>query len=168
MKRTEIHLKQHERESLKAMCSSGIVSVQVLQRAQTLLALDQGILDQQIADVLQIGRTCIRRVRRCYIDNGLEAALYDRHQNERLTEYDVRQKITQSPAASEILEKLTPREREVLYWVVEGKQNREIAEQLGIVEGTVKTHVSSILNRLNRRNRVDLVNYASKILMPSP
>jgi putative transposase len=58
-----------------------------LQRAQTLLALDQGILDQQIAAVLQIERTRIWRVRQRYINAGLKAALYDRPRSGRPTEY---------------------------------------------------------------------------------
>jgi len=59
MRRVEIHLKDDERETLKAMCSSGVAPVRVLQRAQILLALDQGILDQQVAAVLQVERTRI-------------------------------------------------------------------------------------------------------------
>jgi putative transposase len=88
MKRTEIQLEPEEREILKAMCSSGVASVRVLQRAQTLLALDQGIQDQQIAVVLQIERTRIWRLRQRYRDDGLEAALYERPRSGRPTEYD--------------------------------------------------------------------------------
>jgi len=87
MKRVEIQLKPQERETLKVLCSSGVASVRVLQRAQTLLALDQGILDQQIAAVLQIERTRIWRVRQRYINAGLKAALYDRPRSGRPTEY---------------------------------------------------------------------------------
>jgi len=43
---------------------------------------------------------------------------------------------------------LTPREREVLTLIVDGKSNREIAGALGITEGTVKCHVNVILGRL--------------------
>jgi hypothetical protein len=64
-------------ETLKAMCSSGVAPVRVLQRAQILLALDQGILDQQIAAVLQVERTRIWRVRQRYLDQQLKGALYD-------------------------------------------------------------------------------------------
>jgi hypothetical protein len=46
MKRVEIYLKEDERETLEAMCSSGVWPVRVIQRAQILLALDRGILDQ--------------------------------------------------------------------------------------------------------------------------
>jgi DNA-binding NarL/FixJ family response regulator len=49
---------------------------------------------------------------------------------------------------------LTAREREVLTLVGEGMSNADIANRLGLVEGTVKTHVSAILTRLGVRNRV--------------
>ena len=49
---------------------------------------------------------------------------------------------------------LTRREREVLSLVVEGKDNNEIAAELVISAETVKTHVSSILAKLNADNRV--------------
>ena len=56
MQRVEIHLKNDERTKLEAMCSSGVNQVRSLQRAQILPALDKGISDQQIADVLNIDR----------------------------------------------------------------------------------------------------------------
>lgn len=87
MKRVEIQLKKDERERLKAMCSSGVAPVRVLQRAQILLSLDQGILDQQIASVLQVERTRIWRVRQRYLEHQLDAALYDRPRSGRPTEY---------------------------------------------------------------------------------
>lgn len=87
MKRVEIHLKNDERETLKAMCSSGVASVRVLQRAQILLALDQGIQDQQIATVLQVERTRIWRVRQRYLKQQLKGALYDQPRRGRPTEY---------------------------------------------------------------------------------
>jgi len=43
---------------------------------------------------------------------------------------------------------LTPREQEVLELIVKGRSNREIAQELGITEGTVKCHVNVILGRL--------------------
>ena len=51
------------------------------------------------------------------------------------------------------LAQLTDRELEVLRLVVRGSSNREIAERLVITEGTVKSHVSNILSRLDARDR---------------
>ncbi|MEI9895269.1 MAG: LuxR C-terminal-related transcriptional regulator [Chthoniobacter sp.] len=48
---------------------------------------------------------------------------------------------------------LTPREREVLRWVAEGKTNSEIAVILGLTTGTVKLHVERILVKLGVENR---------------
>ena len=48
---------------------------------------------------------------------------------------------------------LTPRERAVLGYVAEGRTNREIADNLYIAETTVKTHVKSIFEKLDVRNR---------------
>ena len=51
------------------------------------------------------------------------------------------------------LAELTPREKEVLRLIAIGDNNREIAQKLYISEGTVKNHVTNILNRLNLRDR---------------
>ena len=51
-------------------------------------------------------------------------------------------------------EALTPREREVLGLLAEGRSNRGIAEGLGISEGTVKAHVKAILRKLGVESRV--------------
>jgi putative transposase len=87
MKRVEICLKEDERTTLETLCSSGVQPVRLTQRAQILLALDRGILDQEIAAVLQVERTRIWRVRNRYRDQGLAGALYDRPRSGRPQEY---------------------------------------------------------------------------------
>ena len=52
---------------------------------------------------------------------------------------------------------LSNREREVLGLMATGKSNREIANNLGITEATVKCHVSVILGRLNASDRTQAV-----------
>ncbi|MBD1215922.1 MAG: response regulator transcription factor [Anabaena sp. CoA2_C59] len=60
------------------------------------------------------------------------------------------QNLTSVPAN---LAELTPREKEVLRLIAIGNNNREIAQKLYISEGTVKNHITNILNRLNLRDR---------------
>lgn len=59
---------------------------------------------------------------------------------------------------------LSPREREVLRLIASGANNREIAQALYISERTVKNHVTSILNRLNLRDRTQAALFASSFL----
>lgn len=50
-------------------------------------------------------------------------------------------------------EQLTPRQRDVLNRLRDGKSNKQIAHELGLTEGTVKVHVTAILRQLGVRNR---------------
>jgi DNA-binding NarL/FixJ family response regulator len=63
---------------------------------------------------------------------------------------------------------LTDREREVLVTVAQGLSNQEIAEQLHMGYGTVKTHVSHLLTKLQSRDRAQLVMvaYESGLVVP--
>jgi DNA-binding NarL/FixJ family response regulator len=53
-------------------------------------------------------------------------------------------------------EPLTEREAVVLDLISNGKSNRDISNELGLAEGTVKNHVSSILAKLHARSRTEL------------
>jgi len=55
---------------------------------------------------------------------------------------------------------LTEREEEVLLTVAKGRTNAEIADELLISLGTVKAHVSSLMGKLEVRNRVELAIWA--------
>lgn len=57
---------------------------------------------------------------------------------------------------------ITNREEEILRLVAEGKNNREISAELYISEGTVKNHISSLLDKLGLRDRTQLVVYYYK------
>ncbi|WP_220084743.1 response regulator transcription factor [Paenibacillus dendritiformis] len=68
----------------------------------------------------------------------------------------------QEAAVPDKLGLLTPRETEVARHILSGSSNKEIAQALFVTEGTVKNYVSRILDKLECRNRTELVLYLSK------
>ena len=72
------------------------------------------------------------------------------------------------PAAADTLQRLTPREREVLGLVGRGRSNTEIAEQLVLSPLTAKTHVARLFSKLGARDRAQLVvtAYESGLVRP--
>jgi two-component system, NarL family, response regulator len=86
----------------------------------------------------------------------LRAAIHAVIRGERYLDHSVAARLPGSRLASG----LTERERDVLQLIARGKRNREIAEVLGIVEGTVKSHVVKILSKLGVRHRTAAVTVA--------
>jgi len=58
------------------------------------------------------------------------------------------------------VEELTPREMDVLEQIVSGKSNKEIADELGVSEATVKTHINSLLGKLGVTDRTQAATAA--------
>ena len=58
------------------------------------------------------------------------------------------------------VEELTPREKEVLTHLAQGKGNSEIATALGIAEQTVRNYVASTYSKLNVRTRAEAIVWA--------
>lgn len=78
------------------------------------------------------------------------------HLGKRLIPAEVTERLSQylpQPA-------LSPREAEVLSFVAKGLSNREVAEQLGTSEGTIRIHVQHILSKLNAGDRTHAVTIA--------
>jgi DNA-binding NarL/FixJ family response regulator len=65
-----------------------------------------------------------------------------------------------APVRNAGLDELTERELEVLRLLATGKSNAELAAELYLGEGTVKTHVSHLLRKLGLRDRVQAVVFA--------
>jgi two-component system, NarL family, response regulator LiaR len=55
---------------------------------------------------------------------------------------------------------LTAREHEIVSCVARGLRNAEVGKKLAITEATVKTHLNNIFQKLNVRDRLELVRYA--------
>jgi DNA-binding NarL/FixJ family response regulator len=72
------------------------------------------------------------------------------------------------PGAAATAERLglTPRQMDVLRCVIQGKPNKSIARELDISEGTVKAHLSSVMQALGAHNRTEAVYAAAKLGMP--
>ncbi|TVT49727.1 MAG: response regulator transcription factor [Denitromonas halophila] len=66
-----------------------------------------------------------------------------------------------NPAAADAeLDKLTPREREILACIAKGQSNKQIARNLEVAESTVKIHVQSVLKKLHLSSRVQAAVFA--------
>ncbi|MBM7784055.1 response regulator [Tenggerimyces flavus] len=77
------------------------------------------------------------------------------------------------PAAPEVtahrLDGVTEREREVLALIARGLSNAELASQLNVSPGTVKSHIGQLLRKLDARDRAQLViaAYEARLVSPS-
>ena len=68
--------------------------------------------------------------------------------------------VPPSGRADAVAEQLTPRELEVLKYIVQGYTNRQIGEELNISVRTVEGHRANLSAKLGLHSRVDLVRYA--------
>lgn len=62
----------------------------------------------------------------------------------------------------ELISNLTDRENEIVYWIAQGLNNRELAEKLHFSEGTVRNYISIILEKLGLRNRTEIAIFYYK------
>jgi RNA polymerase sigma factor (sigma-70 family) len=79
---------------------------------------------------------------------------------------EARELHSELEAIQEKFATLTPREREVFVHVVAGRMNKQIADDLGIVEKTIKVHRSRVMEKLRVRSVADLVRMAGKLGLP--
>lgn len=70
------------------------------------------------------------------------------------------ERLSQREDAKKIVEVLSKRETEIVKMVASGLRNKEIAMKLSIGEGTVKTHLHTIYEKLGVHGRVELAMYA--------
>jgi FixJ family two-component response regulator len=78
-----------------------------------------------------------------------------------------RQQHSEVNELRERYEGLTPREREVLGFVVQGLLNKQIAAELGTSETTVKIHRGQVMRKMQAESLPDLVRMAERLCIPS-
>lgn len=74
----------------------------------------------------------------------------------------------EAPSADDTFDKLTPREKQVLTMIAEGKSNKEIAGDLGLSVNTVAVHRANLMDALNIHKATDLVMYAIRKGLVTP
>jgi DNA-binding NarL/FixJ family response regulator len=94
---------------------------------------------------------------------AIQLAIRDRYYVTPLAGQEASQYIAQNPSlnpAEMFGGKLTPRQREVLQLVAEGKSTKEISSTLGISPKTVEFHRNSLMDELGMRTIAELTRYA--------
>jgi DNA-binding NarL/FixJ family response regulator len=83
---------------------------------------------------------------------------------------DVAAEAARDPGAEEIdsrIERLTRQELRILLRIKDGKLNKQIADELGIAESTVKTHITMLLRKLDLQSRTQAAVLAHRLLAGS-
>jgi len=80
----------------------------------------------------------------------------------------IRRVLQQHLTGNDPLDLLTPREREVFDLLAHGMNNPQIAEKLVVSEATVRTHVTSVLDKLHLRDRTQVMVFALKRGLVTP
>ncbi len=70
--------------------------------------------------------------------------------------------VLQQPFADDTFDKLTPREKQVLTMIAEGKSNKEIAALLNLSVNTVAVHRANLMDTLNIHKAAELATYAMR------
>jgi DNA-binding NarL/FixJ family response regulator len=127
--------------------AGGYVLAAVQAGAQGVLRRDVPAMAQALADVLDGGAVIDTRLARSLFA-AWRAGLHTRR------ELSPGEKVALSPV---VLRELSPREQEVLRSLAMGYRNKEIAAQLGVSVGTVKTHLRHIFRKLTVSDRTSAV-----------
>lgn len=129
-------------------------------------------LDEHVYDAFRAGATgfllktvspehLVEAVRAAHVGEALLAPTITRRLVERFV-------TAPRPGSAGQLQQLTDRERDVLRLIAQGLSNDEIADQLYLSPGTVKTHVGRILAKYHLRDRVQAVVLAYETGLVQP
>ena len=134
-----------------------------LKQSTRVIALTSFVEDDKVIPAIQAG--AVSFLLKDVAPNELIEAIRAAFHGESRLHPNVMRKLmnqvaTQQTQTPILTDELTAREIEVLSLVAQGLSNREMAEKLVISEKTVKSHVSSLLNKLNLQDRTKLAIFA--------
>jgi NarL family two-component system response regulator LiaR len=145
----------------------GIVATQQITMRQPgvrVLVLTSFVADDKVFPAIKAG--ALGYILKDTGPDELVRAIRQVHRGEPTLEPEIARKVlfelAQSSKQPPTPDPLTGRELEVLRLIAQGKSNREIADELVLVEMTVRTHVSNILGKLHLANRTQAALYALK------
>jgi DNA-binding NarL/FixJ family response regulator len=138
----------------------GVATIRLLRReapGARFLVLTTHDTEDDISRALQAGASgyLLKGIGRATLRDAIRII----HAGRRFIPADIADRVLPGSAAEE----LTDRELQVLRRIAEGLSNREIAEQLGISESTVKTHVNGLLGKLGVTDRTKALVLALKL-----
>lgn len=141
---------------------NGVEAIRAILKANSsikVLALTSFKEDNLVYDALQAG--AVGYLLKDDTTDELTAAIRDVHAGKTVISPEAMQALLMTKSAESVPEfKLTPRETEILSFMVQGLTNRQIALELDLSPSTVKFHVSSVLSKLNAASRTEAVAIA--------
>jgi DNA-binding NarL/FixJ family response regulator len=94
------------------------------------------------------------------LKQGIERVMRGETYMSKETPHEIRPPILGESRARRLLEKLTPRQREILVLIAEGQTTKQIARDLNISAKTVESHRAQLMERLDIREVAGLVRFA--------
>ena len=125
------------------------------------VALTSVLEDRLVIDVVEAGASgyMLKETRPDELFEAVRAAA----RGEVRLDPRAQQRLVREVRAPEVKEALTEREMEVLKLVAVGASNKGVAQQLGISEATVKSHVSNMLSKLGLKSRTQAALHAIRV-----
>jgi FixJ family two-component response regulator len=137
------------------------------------LAVQQTLKRQEVSRpiIFLAGRGAIRKIIQAMKQGAIDVLIRPINQSELVHAVECAEKQdnanrradAECRAVYDRLKELTPREREVLTYVIGGNLNKQIAAALGTVEKTIKVHRSRIMIKMEVRSVAQLVRMTEKI-----
>jgi two-component system NarL family response regulator len=131
-----------------------LAQFQILRLSVRVIVLTTFESEQDVHSALKAG------VRGYLLKDATRALLLDTLRRVHRGETSIPPSISQKLVESMNHPELSPREREILQLIAQGRSNKDVGDSLGIAEGTVKSHVKNMLGKLKVPGRTAMVREA--------